>query len=121
MSNSVPRLAPFEFQSDFSAPTAPPVEGPDTVRMSAEELADLLANARAEGVETAVNHHEAAKAAHLEAAAKQLQAALDDLVKLANCLDAASLDADRARIANRLMTAACQHIIDGQADLFADQ
>jgi len=55
---AVKSVTAFEYQSDFTAP-APPIEDTaDTVSVTANELAELLANARNEGMAAADARHD---------------------------------------------------------------
>lgn len=118
---AVKTVTDFTFQSDFTAPSPPKAETADTVAVSANELAELLANARAEGMAAADARHDKETADKLHAMSDQLKAALGELLKLAECLDKASLSSVTTLEAKHLIAAACSHIVTGQGDLFADQ
>lgn len=118
---AVKSVTDFSFQSDFSAPPPPRSDDPDTVAVTANELAELLASARAEGMAAADAQHNAENAEKLVAMSSQLKAALGELLKLAECLDKATLSSSSLEESRQLIAAACTHIVNGQGDLFADQ
>jgi len=118
---AVKSVTAFDFQSDFRAPSPPPPETADTVSVTASELAELLANARAEGMAAADARHDVAIAEKLEIMSGQLKSALTELLKLAECLDKATLPLESELQAKQLISTACAHIVNGQRDLFADQ
>lgn len=118
---AVKTVSEFAFQSDFTPPQPEPADALDTVSVTATELAELLANARAEGTAAADARHDTETAAKLETMSSQLHAALGELLKLAECLDKASLSRRDEAAARQLISTACQHIVEGQGDLFADQ
>jgi len=108
-------VQPFEFQSDFSAPKS--VE-PGRVELSAEDFASLLGQARAEGLMEGRAAAASEDAARMDAAAEKLNAALKDLVKLAEYLEAsAGKDGAPAEV-RALIKSAAKRLIDGQGDLF---
>lgn len=111
----------YEFQSNFRAPQIPPPEAMDTVSVTASELAELLANARGQGMAAAEVRHDKATAQSLTVMSDQLKAALGELLKLAQCLDRAVLPDEARSEASQIISAACGHIINGQGDLFAQQ
>jgi len=119
--SAVKTVTDFDFQSDFTAPTAPEADTADTVSVTANELAELLANAGAEGMAAADARHDEETTEKLAAMSGQLKAALGELLKLAECLDKTALPADAETEAKQLISTACAHIVNGQGDLFADQ
>lgn len=119
---AVKTVTDFTFQSDFTAPRPlPPAEEIDTVSVTANELATLLANARNEGMAAADARHDKDTAQKLASMSVQLKSALSELLKLAECLDKASLSPGAQSAAKQLISAACTHIVNGQGDLFVDQ
>jgi hypothetical protein len=118
---AVKSVTPFTFRSDFQAPAPERPDQADTVALSANELAELLANARNEGMAAADARHDKETANKLTAMSVQLNAALEQLLKLAHCLDASALPPETETDIKQLLTAACAHIVNGQGDLFADQ
>ena len=118
---AVKAVTDFSFQSDFTPPVPPVPETIDTVSVSANELAELLANARNEGMAAADARHDKDTAQKLGTMSKQLKSALGELLKLAECLDKASLPEGAQAQAKQLISTACTHIVSGQGDLFADQ
>ena len=118
---AVKSVTDFAFQSDFTAPEPPRAEEADTVAVSAGELAELLANAHAEGMAAANARHDAETADKLNAMSGQLKAALEELLKLAECLDKSALPARAEAEARQHLATACTHIVNGQGDLFVDQ
>ena len=119
--SAVKTVTDFDFQSDFTAPTAPLPETVDTVSVSANELAELLANAHAEGMAAADARNDQETTEKLTAMSGQLKAALGELLKLAECLDKTALPTDAETEVKQLISTACTHIVNGQGDLFADQ
>jgi len=91
---AVKTITDFTFQSDFTAQTPPVEDTADTVSVTANELAELLANARNEGMAAADARHDHETAEKLTTMSKQLKSAMEELLKL---------------------------IVNGQRDLFADQ
>ena len=118
---AVKSVTPFEFRSDFKAPEPQATQDVDTVAVSANELAELLANARNEGMAAADARHDKDTADKLTAMSAQLKAALEQLLKLAHCLDETALPPETETDVKQLLAAACAHIVNGQGDLFADQ
>jgi len=118
---AVKTVTDFKFQSDFSAPVPPAPDTADTVSVSANELAELLANARAEGMASADSRHDKETSEKLTAMSGQLTAALGELLKLAECLDKTALPLSAQTEAKQLISTACAHIVNGQGDLFVDQ
>jgi len=117
-------LVDFEFQSDFTAPDTEAVSNPnqlDTVSVTASELAELLANARAQGFEAANRQYAQAQDTRLEALSDELKTALGELLELAKCLERVALSPEDASRVKMLIAGACSHIVAGQRDLFADQ
>lgn len=118
---AVKSIADFEYAGDFTPPVAPAPDAPAMVPVTPAELAELLASARAEGVAAADARHDTETAARLETASTHLTAALGELLKLAERLDTAPLSAEAEASSRQLISAACEHIMAGQGDLFADQ
>lgn len=120
-------LVDFEFRSDFAPPDLSDTgaaENPnalDTVSVTASELAELLANARAEGLQAAINQHSKDTEARLDTLSGELRQALGELLELAKCLERVALSPDDASHIKALMSKACEHIVAGQTDLFVDQ
>lgn len=120
---AVKSLTEFAFRNDFAPPDRNPDrhDEPGTLRLSAGELASLLAEARAEGADAERARDAARESERLEAVSARLRQALEELLRLAECLDQAALPDDAARDAKALMASACQQIVDGQGDLFANR
>ena len=108
-------FSPFEFRSDFTARAEPETTH---VPVSAQELAALLAKARAEGVAAANADHDSQLETQIQATVSQLNLALADLVALAGHLEASHQDPAVSEQARALINLTAQHIIDGQGDLF---
>ena len=119
--SAVKTVTDFVFQSDFQAPAPAHEDDINTVSVTARELAELLANARAEGMAAAHTRFENEHADRLNAASDALKTALTDLLALAEHLDQSPLSAGLQCQANQLIATACAHIVSGQRDLFADQ
>lgn len=118
---AVKTVTDFSFQSDFTPPSPPPPEAAETVSITANELAELLANAHADGRAAANARHDKDTAAKLETMSTQLKSALQELLKLAECLDQTALPKATELEAKQLLSTACAHIVNGQGDLFVDQ
>ena len=118
-------LVDFEFRSDFDTPDLEaPTHNPnalDTVSVTASELAELLANAHAEGLQAALAQQAANTQDRLETLSDELKKALGELLELAKCLERVALSPDDANHVRMLISGACTHIVAGQRDLFADQ
>jgi len=118
-------LVDFEFRSDFDTPDLEaPTDNPnalDTVSVTASELAELLANARAEGLQAALTQQAENTQAQLETLSDELKKALSELLELAKCLERVALSPDDASHVRTLISGACTHIVAGQRDLFVDQ
>ena len=106
---------PFEFQSDFSAPKQ---DDPGQVTMPAEDFASYLAQARAEGLMEGRASAASEDAERMDAASKQLRAALGDLVQLAEHLEASAGEDGTPDAVRALIKSAAQRLVDGQGDLF---
>jgi len=115
MSGSV-TVQPFDFQSDFAAPKQ---AEPGRVELSAAEFASYLSQARAEGLIEGQSAAASEDAARMDAAAQKFTAALRDLLKLAEHLDATSGADGTPDAVRALIKSAAQRLIDGQGDLFA--
>lgn len=115
MKRRIEKIEPFPFASDFSAP-APKVS--DTVELSTEDLAILLADAQASGASIARNDALAQQADILSKTSGELKQVLASIVDLAACLEQASIDeADRRAALDRVRRLAAV-VIDQQGDLF---
>jgi len=115
MKRRIEKIEPFPFASDFSAPAPTPR---DTVQMSTEELALLLADAQASGASIARNDTLAEQANILANASADLKQVLTGIVDLAAYLENASIDeADRHAALDRVRRLAAI-VIDQQGDLF---
>ena len=114
---AVRSIRAFEPRGDFSPPRA---DAPaDTVAVSAAELAALLDDARQSAREQVERTYTEA-ADRVQDTADQLARALDDILTLAEQLDRVKLQTEDRKRALALMRTACQHIVDGQQDLFND-
>lgn len=116
---AIKTMTAFEFRGDFTYPTD--MSGPDTVSLTAAELATMLSNARAEGEQSATMRLNTQLTERLGSISDQLKQALTELLKLADCLDKASLPDTARHEVHSLMRVACQLIVDGQGDLFVDR
>lgn len=106
---------PFEFQSDFSAPAK---EQPGRVDMPSEDFASLLLQARMEGLLEGRAEVASEQADRMEAVSESLRAALADILKLAEHLDASAGNDGPSDEVRALISAAAQRLADGQGDLF---
>jgi hypothetical protein len=112
------RMAPFEFRSDFAPPPETPTE-PEALRVTVQELAFLLEDARRQGVELAAEAREIEAREAVAGLQDRLQSAMDDLVALTRYVEAA---ADRAGgDLSREVGKASSRIVDGQGELFPGQ
>ena len=118
---AVKTISAFDYQSDFTPPSDPSEADADTVQVTASELAELLANARNEGLSAAQIQFETTHSERLKAVSGELTTALDELMKLAACLDDSLMASSAQHQVRQMITAACTHIVTGQRDLFADQ
>ena len=118
---AVKTVTDFAFQSDFSTPDTHQTEAVDTVAVTAGELAELLANARKEGAESATMKIISEQQERLGTLSEQLKTALKDLLTLAEHLDRSALSKPAQTEAQALLAAACAHIVNAQRDLFVDQ
>ncbi len=117
-------LVDFEFRSDFETPDTAAANTPDaldTVSVTASELVELLANARAQGFEAANRQYALTQDDRLETLSAELKTALGELLELAKCLERVALAPEDAARVKTLIAEACSHIVAGQRDLFADQ
>lgn len=122
MQRAVKFLQPFDFRSDFTAPSEPeppalPVE--EKIVLSAPDLAMLLTEARAEAHAAAMSLRHDEQNARLQQVTENLTEALANLVSLAGHLEASAYSDGFRETALRLVTATAQRIVDGQGDLFA--
>lgn len=108
----------FEFRSDFEAPHIPVEEGPDTVRISAPELAALLEEAREHGAQMRDDGRVAEAGEKVEALQVRLQGALDDLVALTRHVERL-VERGQADAAAEALRPVAQRLVDGQSDMFA--
>lgn len=112
------RMTPYEFRSDFAPPSDTGSE-PEALRVSVQELAFLLEDARRQGVELAAEAREIEARDAVAGLQSRLQSAMDDLVALTRYVEAA---AERAggTLANEVR-AASSRIVDGQGELFVKE
>lgn len=115
MKRRIEKIEPFPFASDFSAP-APKVS--DTVELSTEDLALLLADAQASGASIARNDALAQQADILSKTSGELKQVLASIVDLAACLEQASIDETDRRAALDRVRRLAAVVIDQQGDLF---
>ena len=122
--SSLKSLVDFEFRSDFETQDREAAGNPDqldTVAVTASELAELLATARAQGFEAANKQYALQQDSRIEALSDELKTALGELLELAKCLERVALSPEEASRVKALIAGACSHIVAGQRDLFADQ
>lgn len=115
----VQSFQPFAFQSDFSSGAPEAQDGEVRIPVTAQELAALYAQARAEGAAEMAAHQSSGDAVRLSESTEKLNAALADLVELARHLEAHAADSSLTDEARRLINLAASRIIDGQGELFA--
>lgn len=114
MSQATRLLSPFDFRSDFS----PQAAAPDAVRLSAEELAGLIAKVRAEAL-AEVSRQEAQETLdRLDRVTATMRDVLADLLQLMQLLDSAAYDDAAKPQVRGAVTGLAQRLIDGQGDLF---
>lgn len=115
MKRRIESLTPYPFASDFTAPSP---KTRDTVQMSTDELALLLADAQASGAAIARNDALALEAEKLANTSSELKQVLTGIVDLAACLEKASIEeGDRQDALDRVRRLAAV-VIDQQGDLF---
>lgn len=115
MKRKIEHLEPYPFSSDFSAP-APRTR--DTIELSTEELALLLADAQASGAAIARDDTLADQADKLAQTSADLKRVLSGIVDLAAYLEKAAIDeADRRDGLDRVRRLAAI-VVDHQGDLF---
>jgi hypothetical protein len=120
------QVLPFDFRSDFGPQIIPAPEpaSPETqggMSISPAELADLLSQARMEGIEEGMLRLRREEDDRLQAVTQKLNQALANLVALAGHLESSAYDQDMTETSLRLINATARRIIDGQGDLFADR
>ena len=121
MRKAVRTLQDFEYRSDFTSGAESEPLTPDTISMTAEELAEIYSRARTEGEQAAEQRYTAQLNTRIDAVSGQLETALSQLLMLAEHLDRLHMPPPLQASARDLITSACRHIIDGQGDLFPDQ
>jgi hypothetical protein len=110
-----PRAVAFEFRADFAAPEA----GPDTLRLTAEEVFALIARVRRDALAEAARSEAQAALAQVEAVAATLRGVLADMVQLMGQIEAAGYEAATEARMRASLEAAARRLIDGQGELFA--
>ncbi|MEM9180314.1 MAG: hypothetical protein AAGA89_11405 [Pseudomonadota bacterium] len=115
MKRRIEKIEPYPFASDFSAP-APGTR--DTIELSTEDLALLLADAQASGASIARNDALAEQADVLSRTSSELKQVLAGIVDLAACLEQASIDEAARQAALDRVRRLAAVVIDQQGDLF---
>ncbi len=117
MKRRIETIEPYPFASDFSAPET---SGPDTLTLSAQDLALLLSDAQAGGASIARNDALAEEAEKLAKTSDDLKKVLAGIVDLAAHLEQAAIDeSDREAALTRVRRLAAV-VIEGQGDLFVE-
>ncbi|MFN7056018.1 hypothetical protein [Hyphomonas sp.] len=112
------RAVPFEFRADFAAPEMQADAGPDSIRLTAEEVFALITKVRRDTLAEAARGEVQAALAQVEAVAGTLREVMGDMVQLMGQIEAAGYEAAvEARMRVRL-EAAARRLIDGQGELF---
>ncbi len=118
MKRRVETLTPYPFASDFSAPK---LEDPETVKLTSQDLALMLADAQASGASIARNDQLAEQADKLAKTSEELKQVLTGIIDLAAHLEQAAIDeSDRTEALTRVRRLAAV-VIEGQGDLFGEQ
>lgn len=129
MQRAVKAIQPFEFRSDFDFVPAEPAiedavpasEDEAKISLTGAELAQLLFEARAEGIADAEARDKREDNERLQAVTDHLNQALANLVALAGHLEAAAYEEKFNATSIMLINEAAQRIVDGQGDLFAER
>ncbi|MEL6209149.1 MAG: hypothetical protein AAFR44_03020 [Pseudomonadota bacterium] len=108
-------LKPFPFEADFRVPADGPAEAPETIRLTAAELAQLGASLQAEGAASAQAKLDQVALDRIAAAEEKLARSAQTLAEVATLLDRAANPVMAGAVARR----AAQDVADGQGDLFA--
>lgn len=115
MRRRIENLKPFPFESDFSAPN---VDDPNLITMSAMDLAALLADARESTSALVRDETLSAETERISGIADSLKEALTAIVNLAAHLEKAAIDeTDRATALHNVRRLAST-LIEGQGELF---
>lgn len=115
-------LSAFSFSPEFNSAEnerRKEAEFGEMVSIPREELARLLDTAKRDAAEQFREEHSKAFD-HLETLANRLQNALTQLLELADRLDRTEMGSQEKVRLKGLMTSACQSIVEGQGDLFAE-
>ena len=114
-------LAPFDFRADFAPPEAAVEAGPETIRLTAEEVLALISKVRSDALAEAARQETAETLDRLEAVAGAMRTALADMVQLMGQIEAAGYDTATEERLRGTLNAAARRLIDGQGDLFERQ
>ncbi|MEO0607262.1 MAG: hypothetical protein AAFY82_03465 [Pseudomonadota bacterium] len=117
MKRRIDKIEPFPFASDFSAPQT---HGPETVSITAQDLALLLSDAQAGGAAIARNDALAAEAERLARTSEDLKKVLTSIVDLAAHLEQAAIDESDRNDALQRVRRLAAIVIEGQGDLFVE-
>lgn len=116
---AIKTVAPFEFRADFGPqPEEAAPDEPARVSFTGDEVAGLIAQVRAETLAEVAQRQAASEAERLAVLARDLRAALGEIVQVMSHIEAVQFDpVTEARLRASVETAAAR-IIHGQADLF---
>lgn len=117
MKRKVKSLEPFAFQSDFTPAQPPQVDTGKTVHLTPEELSHLLAEARAQAVDVALQTSLDAQRAHLTSLSNKMIDALGVILRLGEHLEHAALDEYDRQQALKHIKALASTLLDGQGEL----
>ena len=117
MKRRIEKIEPFPFASDFSAPN---VSNPDTLTLSAQDLALLLSDAQAGGASIARNDALAEEAERLAKTSEDLKKVLAGIVDLAAHLEQAAIDEGDRKTALERVRRLAAVVIEGQGDLIVE-
>lgn len=115
MKRRIEKIEPFPFASDFSPPKA---SEPETLSLTAQDLALLLSDAQAGGAAIARNDALAEEAERLARTSEDLKKVLTSIVDLAAHLEQAAIDESDRNAALERVRRLAAIVIEGQGDLF---
>lgn len=129
MRRAVKKIEAFEFRGDFApvpcdsdkTPEKPTEEAEDKISLSGPQLAALLSEARAEGINEALAACDTSDQDKLACVTTRLNEALANLVVLSEVLENMAEENAHAERSLFLIKAAASNITEGQGELFADR
>ena len=117
-SRAVRSVAPFDFRADSGPqPDAAPA-GPACVSFTAEEIAGLIAQVRAETLAEVAARQAEAESERLSKVTRDLALALGEIVQVMSQIESAQYDDVVEARLRRMIEAAAGRVVRGQGDLF---